>query len=951
MKRTSKTLLCLALAVSLVMTLFVVPVSVSAHPSSGTLVSQVGDSFNLDFNFDSGKAYRYEEWLDEERGIKLTHSLPDLSNKVEQANQYLEMGVKEAGTRSRYTIQDNNWQDYDLTKDRYFTEFKFKLNALTPINTLFRAELCSAFDSINWAASSPYVWAGVVQSGTKYYIKAGDTTISSVALQTGVWYNIKLDINVKDKKFDFYLDGALRAKDKAFTGNGSRFNKQTGAQFNASTDSEEDMLYYWDYLEYAGIEFPNKFNRLFYYQDDNNAPDICFDDIRVYKEPTGVITYGADDFSNYSADVKYDGSTIYPSFAGFALRLDAHRQSNFTIDHTNGYVISGTGMTKGTASNDGMQMRFNLDRTYREKCISTEFNITPQTATVGTQSFYDYGASQYGLNVILQNNKFYVESAKIGDITASNFTTKKEVGTFEIGKTYKIKAVIDLNRTFTQTVTDRDNLVRTLTGICDVYINDKLVANNVGLRYVPGTGGDAPVEHLGNVLLRTNSGCQAYFDDFRVYSDEKEEVLSRLVVDMQKAYANGMISSDTINLPSSYTLTDRNTYKIDWTSSRAVVNTATGAVDRTKGGNTTLTAKIYYEGEEDYNLTHRFDMYVVPDLGKDITPVDYEINSVTFADANSAVVYGPTDGGKLTGVTVKKNADTAADLFAVVYDGGQLTDCDIVKNFADGEIPLDVNVSKGSDVQFFVWSNDGTIKPLASPFAVQKESRKLFILADSIYDETPPDTQPSTGVGLALKSYYNQDNLEIVNLAECGHTLKIFAQSGRLGAALEQMQRGDYVLISFCHNDQKWSAQPESAEPLDADGVPSYDIGSYEYYLEEYVKAIRLKGAIPVIATSIPRWEFDGDTPTSTHGNYYNAARNVADYMNVPLLNVYAEAFADMTALGAEASKAYYVEPVDTNGDGVIDKTHMTEAGANWVSEIIVKLADELKLPFSAYKS
>ena len=704
-------------------------------------------------------------------------------------------------------------------------------------------------------------------------------------------------------------------------------------------------------MEYAGIEFPNKFNRIFYYQDDKNAPDICFDDIRVYKEPTGVITYGADDFSNYSEDVVYNGSTIYPSFAGLALRLDARRQSNFTIDHTNGYAISGTGMhSTGTAGNDGMQMRFNLDRTFKEKSIVTEFNITPKTATVGILSFYDYGAAQYGINLELKNNKFYVVSAKKGDITASDYTATREVGSFEVDKTYKIKVVMDLNRTFTQTVTDRENLERTLAGICDVYIDNALVANNLAFRYVPGTGGDASVTDLGNVLLRTNNNCQAYFDDFRVYSDEKEEVLSRLAVQMDEAYAGGVISSDTINLPAAYTLTDRNTYKIDWTSSSSVINTATGEVDRSRGGNVTLTAKIYYEGEANYSLTHSFEMYVVPDFGKNITPVDYEINSVTFKDANSAVVYGPIDGGKLVSISVKKNVETAADLYAVVYENGQLTGCDVAKNFASGDITLDIGVSEGADVQFFVWSNDGSIKPLLSPFTVQKASRKLFILSDSIYDETPPEGMDYVGVGSALKNAYNQSNLEIVNLAESGNTLKTFAQGGRFAAALDAMQRGDYVLISFCHNDQKWAEQPRYAEPLDSDGVPAYDIGSYEYYLEEYIKAIRLKGAIPVIATSIPRWEFDGDTPTSTHGNYYNAARNVANYMKVPLLDVYAEAFADLAELGAEASKAYYVEPVDTNGDEVIDKTHMTEAGANWVSGIIVELAEKLNLPFSDYK-
>lgn len=956
MKKVSKRTLSLVLALSLVMTLFAF-VPAMAHPNSAALVPAVGESALLDFNFKSGVAFKGA--YDFGNGLKLTHSLPDWVNKVEQTNRYLEIGKKDAGTRSRFTIVDENWETGNLTKDRYLTEFRFKLNELTPIQNLFRAELCAGFGSIDWAASSPYVWVGVVASNGKYYLKAGDTTISAVPLETGIWYNVKMDINIKERKFDFYLDGALRAVNKGFTSNGSEFNKQTGKAFNSSTDNAEDKLAYWDYLEYAGIEFPNKFNRIFYYQDDANTPDICFDDIRVYKEPTGVITYGADDFSSYKEDIKYDGSKIYQSFAGLALRTDAKRQCNFTIDAENGYAISGTGKSSDAGSNDGMQIRSNLfdaggalykPGNYKENSLVTEFKITPKTNTVGVLSFYDNLANQYGIDLEVKNNSFIALYGKKGEITTSNFKASKNLGSYEIDKTYKIKICMDLNRSFEQTITDRDNLKRTLPGICDIYIDDKLVLSDAAFCYQATEGGDTPAEGLGNMLLRTNGGCQAYFDDFKMYSDEKEEVLSRLAIDMHNAYANGMISSDTIALPQSYTLEDRNTYNIDWTSSSAsIINPETGAVDRARGGNVSLTAKIYYEGEEDYNLTNEFDFYVVPELSKDVVPVDYEINSITFADAEGNRVYGPMDGGKLTGVTVKKNADFAADLYAVVYDGDSISGVDFVKNFADGAINLDLAVSSASDVRFFIWSADGAIKPLISPVAVIKEKAKLFILADSIYDETPPQTQPSTGVGYALKAFYNQDNLEIVNLAECGMTLKTFAQSGRFADALSQIKSGDYVLISFCHNDQKWPKET-GAEPLDSDGVPSYDAGSYEYYLEEYIEAIRLKGGIPVIATSVPRWEFDGDTPTSTHGNYYNAARNVANYTKVPLLDVYAEAIADMTELGAEASKAYYLEPVDENGDGVYDKTHMTEAGAAWVAGIIADLADSLKLPFSAYR-
>ena len=442
-----------------------------------------------------------------------------------------------------------------------------------------------------------------------------------------------------------------------------------------------------------------------------------------------------------------------------ALRADAHRQCNFTIDAANGYAISGTGKSANAGSNDGMQIRSNLlnasgalykPGNYKENSIVTEFKITPMTETVGIMSFYDNLASQYGIDLEVRNKSFIAKYGKVGNITSKSYQTSKVLGSYEVGKTYTVKVCIDLNRSFEQIVTDRDNLKRTLPGICDIYIDGKHVLSNAALCYQGVAGGDVPAEGLGNILLRTNDGCKAYWDDFKMYSDEKEEVLSRLAADISAAYPTGVIEADSISLPSTYTLEGRHTYNIDWSASNAVINPETGVADKSKGGNVTLTAKIYYEGEDDYNITGNFDFYVVPDFSAGIIPVDFEINSVTFADADGNKVFGPVDGGKLIGATVKKNIEKTADLYAVVYDGDAVSGVEIAKNFSDGTINLDIAVNADSDVKFFIWSADGNLTPLVSPFAVQKETRKLFILGDSIYDETPPATQPSTGVGLAL---------------------------------------------------------------------------------------------------------------------------------------------------------------------------------------------------------
>lgn len=906
MKKTIKKTLSAILALSLSMAMFA-SAQVSAHSNAAALISKVGETVDIDFNYTTDTTItRNHEFA---AGITASH-VSD-THKVYADNQYLQMG--DAGTDSRLTITDNNWQTSNLTKDRYFTEFKFKLNELSPVKFLFVAELCDKFDKLNTllpntTPTSPGVRTSVILSGSNYYIKAGDTNITKVAIKEGMWYNVKLDINMINRTYDIYVDGVLGAAGIAFTGG----------------DTNLDGKSYFDYLKANDIEFPNKFNRIFQYRDNNTsdyAVDICFDDIRVYKEPTGVITYGGDDFSNYKTDVVYDASKVNPSFAGLAAWNVAERQCNFTIDADKGYAISGTGATAGKTIN-GMFLRINnTEPFYKEKSIVTEFKITPQADSLGTIQFLDKASNTYGVTLAMNGNKF----------TATDANGNTELGSFVKGETYKIKVCMDANRIAAKTGK---------AGICDIYINDKHVLSNAPIKY----GSGESITGFGDIKINFKDSNQAYFDDFRVYSDEKEEVLSRLAADMKAAYPSGVIEVDVNTLPKTYALAGRHTYNIDWSLSGKTIDNGVNHA------NTTALAKIYYPGEENYYITGEFDYYK-PDFSVN-SPVDFEINAVTFEDASGNKVYGPTDGGKLTGVTIKRHVDKEADLYVAVYNGTRFSNVECFDNVTDGDIDLNLSVDKNSMVKFFVWTNDDKLTPLASPFEVQKESRKLFILSDAIYDEEPPASLASTGIGYALKSFYKQDNLEIVNLAITEQpTMKRFVKSGLFAEALEQIQQGDYVLLSYCHNDSKWPAEPMYAEPLDADGVAPYDMGSYEYYFEQYVAAIRSKGGIPVIATSIPRWQFKNDVPTSSHGNYYTAEIAVANYLNVPLLDVYAEAISDLADLKAEDSKKYYVEPVDTNGDGNIDATHLSAEGAEWVAGIIVELADKLNLPFSAYKT
>src|SRR5690606_33202913 len=112
---------------------------------------------------------------------------------------------------------------------------------------------------------------------------------------------------------------------------------------------------------------------------------------------------------------------------------------------------------------------------------------------------------------------------------------------------------------------------------------------------------------------------------------------------------------------------------------------------------------------------------------------------------------------------------------------------------------------------------------------------------------------------------------------------------------------GDYVFIQFGHNDQKTKA--------DRHTKPG---SSYDEQLRQYIRETREKGGFPVLLTSIVRRKFDEQGKLiDTHGDYIQAVRNVAEEMNVPLIDHNQSSAALVEGMGPDASKALFmwVEP------------------------------------------
>ena len=202
-----------------------------------------------------------------------------------------------------------------------------------------------------------------------------------------------------------------------------------------------------------------------------------------------------------------------------------------------------------------------------------------------------------------------------------------------------------------------------------------------------------------------------------------------------------------------------------------------------------------------------------------------------------------------------------------------------------------------------------------------RSTKTLFMVGDStMADKSELIASHERGWGQLFATYMDSTKVKIQNHAKNGRSTRSYLNEGRWDEVMKRIKKGDVVIIEFGHNDTKPDAERHST------------VEEYKLNLSRMVNDARAKGAIPVLATSIVRRQFENGQVKNTHGNYPEAMREVARLLDVPVLDLNKTSTDWLQSLGDESSKAYYmnVEPGKWSKfpNGKTDDTHLKEAGA-----------------------
>ncbi len=218
---------------------------------------------------------------------------------------------------------------------------------------------------------------------------------------------------------------------------------------------------------------------------------------------------------------------------------------------------------------------------------------------------------------------------------------------------------------------------------------------------------------------------------------------------------------------------------------------------------------------------------------------------------------------------------------------------------------------------------------LIMAFQLPEKKQRFFLIGDSTMANKPLEDNPERGWGQYFPRFLNEQAI-VFNHAVNGRSTKSFLKEGRWDSVMKQLQKGDFVIIQFGHNDSKESDSTRYAAPHT----------TYKENLRRYVSDARSKGAIPVLITPVMRRKFNEQGVfVDQHGDYPGVVKEVAKSMNTLLIDLHASSQQLIVEHGVKGSEKLFLH-IDSGHykvmpAGKTDNTHFSEYGAQLVAGLV----------------
>jgi lysophospholipase L1-like esterase len=194
------------------------------------------------------------------------------------------------------------------------------------------------------------------------------------------------------------------------------------------------------------------------------------------------------------------------------------------------------------------------------------------------------------------------------------------------------------------------------------------------------------------------------------------------------------------------------------------------------------------------------------------------------------------------------------------------------------------------------------------------------------------------GWGDCMTPYLDTARINVVNRALGGRSSRTYRTQGHWDRVLETLKAGDFVLMQFGHNDGgainddhrargTIDGVSEATEAIDNLITGEHEVvHSYGWYMTQYIRDIKAKGATPLMCSMIPRKIWREGAIERNHDDYAGWAKAVAEAKGIAFLDLNEVIARTYEQLGTEK-----VEPLFAD-----DHTHTSRTGAELNARCVI---------------
>ena len=252
-------------------------------------------------------------------------------------------------------------------------------------------------------------------------------------------------------------------------------------------------------------------------------------------------------------------------------------------------------------------------------------------------------------------------------------------------------------------------------------------------------------------------------------------------------------------------------------------------------------------------------------------------------------------------------------------------------------------------------NNEKVEKVEAITSVSNKKGTKIYVVGDSTFSAfSDPYFYPRYGIGTKLQDYLNPKKVEVINLAMSGRSSKSFLVESNYKTLVNNIKKGDYLIIGFGHNDEK----TEEARYTNPNGSKE-DKGSFKNSLyENYIKLALDKKATPILCTPIvrraPGKAYEGsyvhvtqDTSEFKGGDYSKAIRELGKETGVLVVDNTAYTKELYESLGDDKTIKFHAWL--GHKPGSVDNTHLNTYGASVLAYHVVREIEKANKNFAKF--